>query len=331
MRKLLQDALHNHINMKRKLLVILGPTSTGKTDLGIEMAKKFSGEIISADSRQVYKYLDIGTGKEASIKYQVLRSKGFWIINGIKIWMYDILLPAEKFNLYEYVLKSQEIINNIVKNGKLPILAGGTGLYIRSLIEGISDFGTGENKNLRSEFKNLDIGEVRKRINKLSPEILKKLNNSELNNKRRLIRIIEKMTNPNTGKYYPGIQKDFDILKIGLKTGRKILRERIKIRVLSRIDQGMIKESEKLLNEGIITHKRMEELGLEYKYIGKYLRGEINTQDELIDILTLKIGQFAKRQETWFKKDSDVNWFDVTAANFGKKVEKKVSDWYNTN
>lgn len=313
-----------------KLLVILGPTSTGKTDLGIGLAQKFNGEIISADSRQVYKYLDIGTGKLPGSFKTLKKSKGFWEIDGIKIWMYDKEEPKNRFNLYEYVTQANKIIKDIATRGKLPVLVGGTGLYIRSLIEGISDFGTGEVEDLRLKLESLGIDEIRKKIKLIDPEILGKLNNSELNNKRRLVRLVEKLTYPGIGKSYPGLENDSDVLKIGLTADKDLLGNRIKERVRKRIDQGMVEEAKDLLARKILSYERMEELGLEYRYLSKLLKGEIKNIEEFTDILSTKIRQFAKRQMTWFKKEKNTDWFDTGKEGFGEKVEYKVANWYTT-
>jgi tRNA dimethylallyltransferase len=314
----------------KKILVILGSTSTGKTDLGLEFAKKLNGELISADSRQVYKYLDIGTGKMPGEDVKVNKGDGYWEMDKIKVWLYDAVDPLTQFNLYQYIQKADEAIKQISKTSKLPILVGGTGLYIRALLEGVSDFGIEKKHDLRKELEALSLEEIKERIHILNPEILKTLNNSESKNPVRLIRIYEKLiSGSKTENAFLGIEKNFKVLKIGLMTDRKILRERIKRRVLSRIDQGMIEESKSLLSRDILSYQRMEELGLEYKYIARYLKGEIKTLDELINILSLKIGQFAKRQETWFKKEKNVIWFDIMDQNFISKVEKQVVDWYN--
>lgn len=320
--------------MKRKLLVILGPTSTGKTDLALNLAKKLNGELISADSRQVYKYLDIGTGKmpnqESRIKNKVLRRSNFWVINGVKVWMYDVITPLERFNLHEYIIKAKDYISKISDSGKFPILVGGTGLYIRSLLAGVSDFGTDKNQNLRKKLESLDIDEIRDKIKHIDPDILKKLNNSEINNKRRLIRLFEKLTgSEGEKKSFTGLSEDFDILKIGLQVQREVLNQRIKERVVKRIKLGMIDESKQLINKKILGFERMEELGLEYRYIAKFLKKEIKTQEELVEVLSVKISQFAKRQETWFKREKEVVWFDIAAPNYIKKVETLVLNWYN--
>lgn len=320
--------------MRNKLLVILGATSTGKTDVALDFAKKLNGEIISADSRQVYKYLDIGTGKMpsqlSSIKYQISRGRGLWIVNGIKIWMYDVVNPEVRFNLYEYITEAQEVLKNIERSEKLLIIVGGTGLYIRSLLEGISDFGTDEDSKLRETLEDLTADEIADKILLSSPETHKKLNESEIKNQRRLVRIYEKLLSPHESvKKFNGIAENYDVLKIGLTADIKILRERIKKRLIKRINQGMIEESQRLLARGILTKERMEQLGLEYRYIEKYLNGEIKTEAKLIEVLSLKIGQYAKRQLTWFKREKGVIWFDVTYPEALQELDSAVLNWYN--
>lgn len=321
--------------MRNKLLVIMGPTSTGKTDLALYLAQKFNGELISADSRQVYKHLDIGTGKEPSQnskrKTQIEKEKGFWEINDIKVWMYDAVLPKEKFNLHKYILNAEEIIKKITAKDKLPILVGGTGLYIRTLLDGISDFGSEANEDLRRELESLQVDQIIEKIENKNPGFLKNLNNSEIHNKRRLIRIFEKLSTTASNHPFTGIGKEFDVLKIGLKAKREILNKRIKVRVKKRISRGMIEESEKLLANKILTYAKMDKLGLEYRYIAKYLKAEIKTKKELIEILNLRIKQFAKRQMTWFKKEKEIYWLDISDKDFLQKVDYKVSNWYNIN
>ena len=315
--------------MKPKLLVILGTTSTGKTDLALELAKKQNGELVSADSRQVYTHLDIGTGKLPGSYETLEKGDGFWEIDGIKIWMYDVVNPEIRFNLYEYIKQASEKIKEIASRGKLPILVGGTGLYIRSLLGGISNFGIAENNDLRGELEELAIDEIRKRI---SPEVLSKLNNSDINNKRRLIRLVELSVNSEekTEESFEGLQKDYDILKVGLATDRNIVRDKISHRLIKRINEGMVEESKDLMEKGLLNYERMEELGLEYRYLAKFLKGEIKSTEDFLKVLSTKISQFAKRQETWFKKDEGVVWFDISNPDLYKQVEMEVSDWYNT-
>lgn len=329
MRELLQVSLDYFSAMSNKLLVILGPTSTGKTDLGIYLAKKLNGELISADSRQVYKGLDIGTGKLPGEFKSLSQCEGFWEIDGVKINLYDIADPDKRYNLYQYILDTQKVIGEIVKKGKLPILVGGTGLYIRSLLEGVSDFGSEADEDSRKALEKLETSEIQEKIKKKNPDIFESLNNSEKNNKRRLIRILEKISVDKSGQPFPGIERNFNVLKIGLKTDKAILDKRIKERVTKRMNEGMVEESEKLLKEKVLTYERMDELGLEYRYIAKYLKGEVKSREELIEILSLRIRQFAKRQMTWFRRERDVVWFDILDRDFRQQVDYQVLNWYN--
>ena len=314
--------------MKAKLLVILGTTSTGKTDLALSLAKKFNGELISADSRQLYKFLDIGTGKLPASYESLEKGDGYWQIDNIRIWMYDVLSPDKRYNLYDYINEASQRIREVSKRGKLPIIIGGTGLYLRSLLEGVSNYGITADSGLRAELEDLDIQDIKKRI---SPSVLSHLNNSEINNKRRLIRLVELSLaeTQKSGESFTGLAGEYDFLKVGLETDRTILRERISRRLISRINQGMIEESRDLLDKNILSYERMEELGLEYRYLAKFIKGEIKSVEKFLNLLTVKISQYAKRQETWFKKDTDVNWFDISDNDFTQKVEKRVLDWYN--
>src|SRR3990167_9640413 len=154
--------------LNNKLLVILGPTATGKTDLALKLAKEFSGELISADSRQVYKGLNIGTGKIPSgiSKYQITiyKKEKYWKINGIKVWMYDLVDARRQYNVYHFVKDAEKLIEDVYKKGKLPILVGGTGLYIKALIDGLNNLNVPINKSLRRELEKLSLFQLQKRL-----------------------------------------------------------------------------------------------------------------------------------------------------------------------
>ncbi len=313
-----------------KLLVILGPTATGKTDLGLSLAKKLNGELIACDSRQVYKGLDIGTGKLPGEKVKVEKGEGYWVLDGVKIWLYDVVDPKKQYTVVEYIDDAKKAVENIIKRSKLPIIVGGTGLYLRGLLEGFSNLGKPVDLKLREELEKLSLQQLQGRISTLSPIQFEKLNNSEKNNKRRLIRQIELISMYpyiSTNTELLGLSKDFDILKIGLTAPRSDLNQRIDLRIISRINFGMIKEALDLKNRGVST-KRMKELGLEYGILADYLDGLIN-KEELITVLQNKIHQYAKRQLTWFKKEKEVSWFDITVKNYSQKVVKQASNWYN--
>lgn len=306
-----------------KVLIILGPTSTGKTDLALKLAKKFNGELVSCDSRQVYRGLDIGTGKLPNKKSKLIKQDGRWIINGINVWMYDIASPKRQYNVSRFVKNAEKIIKKILKKGKLPIIVGGSGLYIKALLEGLSNLSVLVNLDLRKKLEKLSKADLQINLKKISPEKWESLNYSDRQNPRRLIRAIELVgVKPSTPK-----MQSFYALKIGLTTAREILYRRADERVISRIKQGMINEAKNLRDNGLKLD-RMKQLGLEYRVLADYLKGEIN-KNELIKTLQGKIHDFARRQITWFKKEKDVIWFDITAKDFPVNVEKEVAKWYH--
>lgn len=327
------------ISIKPKLLIILGPTSGGKTDVAIELAKKLNGELVAADSRQVYKSLDIGTGKMPSNQFQtenqISKGEGYWIISDIKIWLYDVVSPDKQYSIWEYVQAAGKIIDKISREKKLPVVVGGTGLYIKGLTDGFDNLSLPIDLDLRQSLENLDLKSLQKKLFDLSPIFFATLNNSEKNNKRRLIRKIEilsqeskKSPTPKINRNFKGIGEKYDIFKIGLSAPRPVLNKRIDLRVDARIKQGMVAEAEKLYQKGL-SIKRMESLGLEYKVLAGLLTGKIKSIDEFAEVLKNKIHQYAKRQITWFKKDKNIVWFDTTTPNFEHNLEKAVTDWYN--
>lgn len=312
-----------------KVLVILGPTATGKTDLALSLAKKFSGELISCDSRQVYQGLDIGTGKLPRKEVKVKKGEGFWEMDGVKVWMLDVVDPKQQYTVYDYIKQASLIVEDILKRGRLPIVVGGTGLYLKGILEGISNLAVPVDRKLRGELEKLSLEELQNKLKPLSPIKWKNLNKSDRHNKRRLIRAIElAMTNPyrTTSKKLKVKNQNYDTLKIGLTAPQQVLNQKIDSRLISRIDQGLIEEGEDLLKKGL-SFKRMKELGLEYGILADLLSGKINKK-EFIEILKIKIHQYAKRQLVWFKKEKDVLWFDITSPNFAAEVEKTAEKWY---
>lgn len=313
-----------------KVLVILGPTSSGKTDLALTLAKKFNGEILACDSRQVYKGLDIGTGKLPSQNSEIDIKKfdGLWEMNGIKVWMIDVADPLKRYDVSEYQNDAQKILNQVLKNEKLPIIVAGTGLYLKALLYGLPNLQIPFDPSLRDQLESLDLSTLQDKARKLIGESWNKLNNSERNNPRRLIRIIELNTlKPKSNKKLKDSVQKLNVLKIGLTLPREELNKRIDLRVKKRIDQGMIDEARNLLiNE--LTLKRFRELGLEYGVLADYLEGKID-ELEFTEKLKIKIHQYAKRQMTWFKKEQNVKWFNAGDKKLSGKVEMLCRDWYN--
>lgn len=320
----------------KKLLVILGPTSTGKTDLALNLAKKFSGVLVSCDSRQVYIGLDIGTGKYPNEDLDIKRGRKFWEIKGIKVWMYDVVSPKKNYTVADYVRDAAKVIHYIANRSKLPIVVGGTGLYLKALLYGLSNLSIPIDQKLRQRLNKLSIIKLQERLKRLSPKKWQSLNHSDRQNPRRLIRAIELETSKrDLGNFNnlenQGLAKDFDIFKIGMIASRDILYQRSDERVISRINQGMIEEAERLKKEGL-SLKRMKQLGLEYGVLANYLDGKIKQvqgDQGLIRIMQSKIHGFVRRQLTWFKKEKNVNWFDITKSDTLSKVEKLVGIWYS--
>ncbi len=310
-----------------KLLVILGPTSTGKTDLAISLAKKFNGELISCDSRQVYKGLDLGTGKFPGKNVKVKKGEGYWILDGVRVWMYDVADPKERYDVSKYISKASKILYKIQKQGKLPIIVGGTGLYLKGLLYGFSNLGIPMDKKLRKQLEKLSLQELQNKLQKLALDRWNLMNNSDRQNPRRLVRAIELSMGNGKEIKVKGKIKNFNILKIGLTAPREILYKRIDERVVSRINAGMIEEAENLHKSGL-SFKRTRQLGLEYGVLADYLEKKI-TKEEMIKILQGKIHAYARRQETWFKKETNINWFDITKEDFEEKMEKLIFKWYH--
>ena len=314
---------------KYKVLAIVGPTATGKTDLALLLAKKLNGELISVDSRQVYTGLDIGTGKLPGAKVSVEKHQGYWLMDGVPIYMLDVENPENRFSVSEYVSQAALVLEDILKRGKLPILVGGTGMYLKGLLEGFDYLHVPSNESLRNELDSLSVKELQERLKAISPQTFLAMNNSDKNNPRRLIRRIEVVSTDQPLSSNTTETSKYNVLKVGLATDREILNERINIRVDHRVDQGMVSEAYELKKQGLSV-QRMHELGLEYRYLADVLTGRLS-KEEFKKLLKVKIHQYAKRQMTWFQEDKSIQWFDISDPEFITKVEKTVEDWYNNN
>jgi len=286
----------------KKLLVILGPTASGKSDLAIKLAKLFNGEIISADSRQVYKGMDIGSGK-----VPLKKIKGKLYSNGIRHHLIDVANPQEYFSAAQYQKLALKAIKDIQKRGKLPILCGGTGLYISSVVEGWQFPKAKPNLKLRKELENLTGEELFLKLKKLDARRAKAI---DKNNKRRLIRALEIILQ---NKKIEPLKKNplkMEVLVIGIKKDKEVLRQKIKKRLEKRLKEGMIKEVKKLKQKGV-SSKRLEDFGLEYRWVNRYLEKKIDYK-EMKETLEKEIIKYAKRQMTWFKNQiKRVKWVQL--------------------
>ena len=281
--------------MKTKIIVITGPTASGKSDFAVAYALEHNGEVISADSRQVYKGMDIGTGKITTEE-----------MKGVPHHLLDIADPKKQFNVAQYKKLAQEAIIDISSRGKLPIICGGTGFYIDAVINNISYPDVPHDKELRKNLDKMNVDALFILLKKLDKKFALSLNNSEMNNRQRLIRSIEIATALGKIPKVTKNQSDYDVKWIGLNYPYEKLKERIHIRLLKRIDAGMIEEVEKLHKNGL-SWKKLDGFGLEYRFISRYLRKQI-TKEEMIKLLEIEICHYAKRQMVWFKKNKKIEW-----------------------
>lgn len=288
-----------------KLLVILGPTASGKSDLAIKIAKLFNGEIISADSRQVYKGMDIGTGKVPKDKIQdtCLRRQAEYYSNNIRHHLLNVADPKEYFSVAQYQKLALEIIKDIQKRNKLPILCGGTGLYLSAIIEGWQLPNVPPNAKLRQELEGLNIEQLSQKLRELDPE---RATTIDKNNKHRLIRAIEIATSKGSVPLLIKKTLKWDLLIVGIKKDKKELKKIILKRLEKGLKEGMTKEIKKLKENGI-SSKRLEDFGLEYRWVNRYLENQID-YEKMFDSLYRDICSYAKRQMTWFKKIPNVHW-----------------------
>ncbi len=271
-----------------KIVVVTGPTATGKTALTVKLANCFAGEIVSVDSRQVYRGMDIGTGKDLA-EYQF---KG----RAVPYHLIDIADPDYAYNLMEFCLDARCAVKKISAAGHLPILSGGSAMYLNAFLSGFSLPGAPPDEAKRRELRSKTVAELDELLKTTSPEAFAQL--KDHNNRTRLLRALEKSRAPGRVPELPPVK--FESLILGVYFPRKTVHQRIESRLDARLRAGMIEEVEKLHNDGV-SWKRLDFLGLEYRYVAEYLRGK-TTYGDMRDKLLIKIRQFAKRQDIWFRK-----------------------------
>lgn len=282
----------------KKLVVILGPTASGKSNLAVDLARKYSGEIISADSRQVYKRLDIGSGK-------ITRKE----MKGVPHHLLDVASPFSKkvFTVADFKKLAEKKIAEIFERGNVPIICGGTGFYIQSVVDDIVLPEVPPNTSLRAKLEKQETEKLFKTLKKLDPKRAREIDGK---NRPRLIRAIEIATALGKVPAVNASKPDYKTLQIGIKTDAKKLQQKIHDRLLSRMKKGMLNEA-RLLHSAGLSWKRMEALGLEYRYLALHLQGKIS-RAEMIQTLEREILKYAKRQMTWFKRDKRIKWFEIS-------------------
>ncbi|MFH1582523.1 MAG: tRNA (adenosine(37)-N6)-dimethylallyltransferase MiaA [bacterium] len=292
--------------MNKKLITIVGPTASGKSFLAIKLAKNFKGEVISADSRQVYKKMDIGTGKIT--KKEML---------GVPHYLLDIADPKTRFSVAQYRKLALKTIKKIQEKNKLPILCGGTGLYIQAIIDGVSVPEVKPDQKLRRNLEKLTTEELFKRLKKLDK---KRAEIIDKDNRRRLIRALEIVIK--TKKPVPELKKNplpYPFLIIGVKKKKKELEQLIKKRFFEWLKLGFLKEVLSLKKLGL-SWKRIEEFGVHYRTASQYLHKKI-TEKEFIEKSLIELNNYSKRQMTWFKRDKRICW--IKKQHDAEKIVKK--------
>lgn len=278
--------------MKEKIIVILGPTAVGKTSISIEIAKALDGEVVSADSRQVYRGLNIGSGKVTPSE-----------MDGVPHHLIDIANPEEIFSVSDYLHLGRQALSDILTRKKVPVVVGGTGFYIDALLGTISLPNVPADQDLRTKLSGFSLEELNAELQNLDPERIKTI---DTKNPVRLIRAIEiaRALGATPPSYS---EKLYDIAYIGLTLPSEELGRKIHNRLLERLQTGMLEEAVQLHAHGL-SWERMESLGLEYRYMARHLQAHIS-YEEMIAQLELEIRHYAKRQMTWFKRNKNIDWF----------------------
>lgn len=279
----------------QKIVCIVGANASGKSTLAVNIALSLKSEVVSADSRQVYKDLNLGTGK-------LTRTE----MRGVTHHMIDVVEATKSYTLFEYKRDAERAIASILSSGNIPILVGGTGLYVDAIAEGYQLVPVPPNPELRKELERLSSVQL---VEMLSTEQPAALEFVDTRNPRRLIRALEVVRSGLSYAETRNKKPTFEAIKIGISWDREELRHRIYSRLIERIEAGMVEEVVMLREKGV-KDGFLFDLGLEYRYILMYLRGEIGSMNNFKESLFTAICQYAKRQYTWFKRDKMVRWYD---------------------
>ena len=281
---------------KPKVIAIVGPTASGKTALSIAVAKKFNGEVVSADSRQVYAGMDIGTGK-------ITREE----MAGIPHHLIDIADPVTVYSGADFAKDANEAIVSILERKHCPIVTGGTFFYIDLLRGKIQPAPVEPNEDFRNSLAHFKDDEL---FSQLQERDARRAENIDPFNRRRLVRALEVIEALGSVPEQKEVESPYEWLIVGVEVPSAPLQDKIHDRLIARLEQGMIEEVKTLVAQGV-TYERLDDLGLEYRYIGQYLQNRL-TYEEMVIELETKIRQYAKRQLTWLKRDTEIEWFSST-------------------
>lgn len=288
---------------KPKVVAVVGTNASGKSALGVRLARQFGGEIISADSRQVFRGMDLGSGKITPEEMQ-----------GVPHYLIDVREPGEFFSMADFQKMSYEKIDEIRARGHLPMIVGGTGLYVDSVLDGYVLSDKEPDLAYRAELEKLTTPALYAKLVTLVPDV-----EVEKNNRNRVMRVLERIHDGDN--VVPTKQARYDSLRLGVSWDRDVLAKRIDERIDMRLEQGMIEEVQGLLDVGV-SRDFLLGLGLEYRYITQYLIGEIPDKNDMLAQLAHAIKKFAKRQMTWFRRNPDIVWLDMQGDAYAQACEE---------
>ena len=302
------------------MVTIVGPTSSGKTSLALKLCKKHNGEIISADSRQLYKKMDIGTGKIpiTNAEYVYEKKDKYWEIDGVRVYGYDLCDPNFVYSASDFKFFFEKTKNSIEKRGKRVFLVGGTGLYIDVALGNVNIANVSKNQKLREKLNTLALPDLKKM---LPEDILSSMNNSDINNPRRLIRRIEILNSDDKKEVVNKSSVVSDNKIVGLRGDRKLLYKRADYWV-DIIWDKLITETKFLILLGYENEATLN--GIIYKTVKKLLKDEIS-EDESRDVIKYDLHKYIRRQQTWFNKKEGIEWFDISSDNFFNNVDKFIA------
>ena len=303
----------------KTIYVLVGPTSTGKTTLALQLAKEFNGEVISADSRQIYKYMDVGTGKlPIDASHDIQRKDKHWVIDGINIWGYDLVEPDKYFSAYDFADFALKKAQELLEQGKTVFLVGGTGLYIDIFMGNVSVAQVDPNLELRNELEKLSMDELISKLTSLNAE---RAENIDKSNKMRIIRAIEVASSKSKNTTPLPYLTDTNFIFIGLTADRTTLYSRADA-WLDRIwTAGLKLEVQNLIDSGYKDSPKLH--GLIYKSVLDCINKK-STEVEAIQRAKFDLHAYIRRQQTWFKRNNSIKWFDVTQENFSQNVKACV-------
>lgn len=290
-----------------KLIALVGANASGKSSLGVKLASRFNGEIVSADSRQVFCGLDLGSGKITPEEMQRVRHH-----------LIDVCQPGEFFSMHDFQKRAYQAIDDILARDRQPFLVGGTGLYVASVTEGYVMSDKAPDLEYRAELETYDTPVLYEMLVEKMPDI-----EIDRFNRNRVMRVLEKLHDGDDG-HSKSVPR-YETLKLGIGWDRETIRARIDERLDRRVREGMIDEVQSLLDAGV-SREFLMKLGLEYRFITRYLDGEFSSQQEMLELLSTAIKQFAKRQMIWFRRDSEIHWLDL-GGNFAAEAENLIEEF----